>query len=322
MNKFMKKVKEKTDIYFGTVPKTAAFTIDRSIAYYDWSPECNANNQWFTEFIQHNLPNEAYKLNFYGVFGKGRFVRNKLDGGKIFFSGENLDKKFTKWNWNFGDYCLDYVDLAMGFGDIKNDKYLRFPLWILYVFSPKADKSEIIDTVNRINNTRYPKTRGCALIAGHDKHGTRTMVCEGVKNILDVEFAGRWRNNTQDLWDKYKDDKIAYLTNFKFTICPENINTQLYVTEKIFEAFMADAIPIYYGSNNNPEPNIINKSATILWSPDGNNEANIKLIQDLKSNDKLYNDFIAQPKLLPYTAEYVQDKFSELKDRIAKIIKK
>ena len=44
--------------------------------------------------------------------------------------GENLDKRFTKWNWIFGDYCIKDVDLAMGFADLKHEKYMRLPLWI------------------------------------------------------------------------------------------------------------------------------------------------------------------------------------------------
>ena len=52
---------------------------------------------------------------------------------------------------------------------------------------------------------------------------------------------------------------IKYVHEFKFNICPENRNVKDYVTEKLFEAFAAGAIPIYYGSDNNPEPEIINR---------------------------------------------------------------
>lgn len=59
------------------------------------------------------------------------------------------------------------------------------------------------------------------------------MVYNGVRDILDVKLAGKWKNNTTDLWDKFNNDKEAYLRTFKFNICAENDNTEHYVTEKI-----------------------------------------------------------------------------------------
>lgn len=78
------------------------------------------------------------------------------------------------------------------------------------------------------------------------------MIYKGVEDLLSRLIArGRWHNNTTELWDHYENNKILYLkNNSKFNICPENINTKDYVTEKLFEAFAADTIPVYYGSDN------------------------------------------------------------------------
>ena len=317
--KFLKKLA----IEFGYAPKIMATTSDRAITYYDWgySTEAGADSEWFTSFIHKNFPDLNSTLNFYGVYGKGKFVQRQIEGHKIFFSVENLDRKFTGWNWKFGDYALPYVDLAMGFGEIDNEKYLRFPLWIKYVFSPTSNQQGIVESVHCLNTTRYPKTKECALIAGHDKHGTRSMVYEGLKDLLTIDSAGHWQNNTTELWDIYNNDKLAYLRNFKFNICPENVNTNLYVTEKIFEAFAADAIPIYYGSDNQPEPGIINPEAVIFWNSKGDNAKARDLITKLKTDELFYQDFIAQPKLLPGAADYVYDRYKKLEDRIKNLLK-
>lgn len=308
-------------IQLGYAPKVSASTVDHSIIYYDWGNTVNAEEEWFTSFIRKNIPDLNVKLNFYGVYGKGKFVHRAIEGPKIFFSMENLDRKYTGWNWKFGDYALPYVDLAMGFGEIDNEKYLRFPLWIKYVFSPLVDKHGIRETVNRLNTTHYPKTKECALIAGHDKHGTRGMVYEGMKDLLSIDSAGHWNNNTTELWDTYNNDKLAYLRNFKFNICPENVNTNLYVTEKIFEAFLADAIPIYHGSDNQPEPGIINPEAVIFWNPNGDNRKAKDLIIKLKTDELFYQEFIAQPKLLPGAIDYVSDRYEKLEARIKHLLK-
>ena len=99
-------------------------------------------------------------------------------------------------------------------------------------------------------------------------------------NLFEIKCAGRWNNNTKELWEIYNDDKINYLKKFKFNICPENINTKNYVTEKIFEAIQADCIPIYYGSNNNPEPEILNKDRIIFWNFNSDNSKNKKMIHN------------------------------------------
>ena len=316
MIRYIDKVRDKINLEMGNIPKTEAKTLDGKFYFYDWANNYNAENDWFVKFIKHNITSISTKFNFYGVYGKGRFVRKTIEGKKIFFSPENLDKKFMKWNILFGDYCLPYVDLGMGFGDIKKDNYLRFPLWILYLFSPEANKKDVESTIDKINNTRYQKLKICALIAGHDKHGTRKMLLDGIKDVIPVDCAGKWENNTEDLWNKYNNDKIEYLKQFKFNICPENINTKNYVSEKLFEAFVADTIPIYYGSDNDPEPGLINKDAVVFWYKNSSNDKARKLIKELCVDDNAYSDFIKQKKILPAATDYIWSRYEELKQRL------
>ncbi len=316
MKNYINNFKNKIKIEIGLTPKTEAKALDGKFYFYDWANDYNVEDDWFVKFTRKNIDPINTRFNFYGVYGKGRFVRNEIDGKKIFFSPENLDKKFMKWNILFGDYCLPYVDLGMGFGDIKKDNYLRFPLWILYLFSPEANKNDIENTIYKINNTRYQKSKVCTLIAGHDKHGTRKMILDGVADLMPIDCAGRWQNNTKDLWEKYNNNKIKYLEEFKFNICPENINTKNYVTEKLFEAFLADSIPIYYGSNNDPEPGLINKDAIIFWKKNSANDKAKNLIRELYLDDKAYSDFIRQRKILPAAVDYIWNRYSTLKMKL------
>jgi len=46
-------------------------------------------------------------------------------------------------------------------------------------------------------------------------------------------------------------DKISTLARYKFCICFENMcNIEGYITEKIFDCFKANCIPVYYGASN------------------------------------------------------------------------
>lgn len=299
----------------GLEPKKEYHSQNGTFHYYNntINSEATAMNNWLTRFILKNFPLITKKINIYGEIGNNRFIKRSSDGIKIFHSGENLDKKGSNTHYKYGDYCLKYVDLALGFNnDIENSKYLRFPLWIMYLFAPEDDKDKIDEKVKAINALQFNKTKSCALIARHDKDGTRGMIYNKLKNIIDIECAGKWNNNTNDMWDLYNNDKIEYLKQFKFNICPENANTRWYVTEKLFEAFVAGCIPIYYGSDNDPEPGIVNKDAVIFWDKDGDNSKQISFIQQLLSDEQSYNEFINQPKLLPYTTEYVFDRYVHL----------
>ena len=54
-------------------------------------------------------------------------------------------------------------------------------------------------------------------------------------------------------------DKINYIKHSLFNICPENSSSEGYTTEKIFQAFEAGTIPLYWGYDL-PEKDILNKN--------------------------------------------------------------
>ncbi len=286
-------------------------------AYNLWG---DLDKEWFVQFLRCHFPDNITVINFFGPFGSPFYIKRKFEGKKVFFTLEDVEHPWTNRNLKYSNYLLKYVDLAMGYGEVNDKKYLRFPIWIRRSFSPEAGEQEIRSRIRQINETRYKKTQECVLICGHDKKGTREMVYNGVKDILDVKITGRWRNNTDELWTKYGDDKELYMRSFKFNICAENNNTEHYVTEKIFDAFISDCIPLYYGACNNPEPGLINRDAVIFWNKDGSNKENREKILELKNNEKYYKEFISQPKLLPAAEEYVIDRFAKLKGHFARIL--
>lgn len=298
----------------GKEPFLFAQTLEGRISYYDWW-QCDFNDEWFTRFIKKNFDGK-FEFNLYSVFGNGKFIRRDKRKNKIFFSGENLEKRFKKYN----DYCLNCSDLSMGFAEISREDYLRFPVWIICLFSPESDEKAILNKINEINFMKTKPLRDCALIATHDTWHTRAPIYNTLKSIMEITCAGKWNNNTEELWKVYYDDKISYLKNFKFNICPENTNTENYVTEKIFEAFIAGCIPIYYGANNKPEEEVINQNAVLFWDMNSDNDALIKEIKRILSNDDYYKKFSNKPRLLPESGEYVISKFRELKRKLSEML--
>lgn len=293
---------------------------DGIINYYNWwLPIYTERDIWFSNFINHHFPGNQQTINIYSVFGPTNIVsmyhkRSK----KIFFTGENVHKKANQ-HILYNDLCLKYVDLSLGFDYITKDNYIRFPLWILYIVPYNSDEKIIREIITSINNARSKKLFQCALIASHDLWNTRTKIYNELKNIVEIKCPGKWNHNTDDLWHKYDNDKLQYLRNFKFNICPENTNTYGYVTEKLFDAMRCGCIPIYYGSDNRPEPGLINPNSMILWD-NTDTEATINKIRILCHEKNAYDDFIAQEKLTSVAVEYIAERLYLLKKAIANFI--
>ena len=306
--------------YILNKPKTSNRTKDGLYREYNqWGPE-DLEQQWFVRFLRHHFPDNQTVVNFFGPVSTPFFIKRQFEGKKVFYTGEDVEHPGTQLALYYGDYCLDHTDLSLGFGQVQHARYLRFPYWILTTFSPEDDAAAIRERIKQINESHFEKSRECVLINKHDPAGTRELVYNGVKDILDVKLAGQWRNNTRELWDDFGNDKEAYLRTFKFNICAENNNTKDYVTEKIFDAFMADCIPLYYGALNDPEPGLINREAVIFWNKEGKNEENREIIRELKQNESFYREFMSRPKLLPAAEAYVIDRYAKLKEHFARIL--
>lgn len=305
---------------------------DNGIYYVNWIGE-----KWLEGFIKYNFPDkQKYNLCLCSVEGKPQKLQS-LDVPKIFFSGENLEpviehnrcKKLVnediyKWLISrakyYGDYRLDEVNLAMGYAKKVADNYLRFPLWLMYLFPYDVNIAKIKSIVDDINAIQSKNINEAACINRHDVFGIREFICNDLSNVLTINYAGKWRNNTEDLWKVYNNDKLLYLKNFKFNICPENMDAPGYCTEKIFDALRCGCIPIYAGCLNNPEPEIINQDFVIFWDLDGGNYEQIKLVNRLNKDDNYYQKFMKQPKLKENAADYIAEYFENLKYMVRKIL--
>lgn len=308
----------------------------KNISFVNWWKE-NPEEDWFARFIYHHFPDCDNKIRFYSVFGPGWKMNDRYHGIRIFYSGENLaphieysgmeKRKSVETYWKYrtlcyGDCAIKQVDLSLGMSrNVSADNYMRFPEWIPFIFDPESSKEDIKDRVREINDARAnPNAQDAVLLASHDDYGTRERICRDVEKIIPITYAGKWRNNSTDLWEKYADNKREYLKNFRFNICPENVDAPGYCTEKIFDAFLSGTIPIYHGDRNNPEPGLINSDAVIFWDYNGDNSEQLTKLNRLLTDEHYYEEFMHQPKLTDETVEFVYNKMQELKKRIAGLI--
>ena len=179
----------------------------------------------------------------------------------------------------------------------------------------------IYKRLNEINNIRYNKTKFAALINKWDPSNIRMPIYNSVSKIDHISCPGKFLHNDDSLKNEYNDNKLEYLKQFKFNICPENCVEDGYITEKMLHSFMAGCIPIWNGDKN-IEGEIINKNAVLYWDNNADNTEIIKEIETLHKNDDLYDKFIKQKRFNTDAAtDYIYNQIILLHTKIEDLIK-
>ncbi|WP_394958760.1 glycosyltransferase family 10 domain-containing protein [uncultured Helicobacter sp.] len=111
----------------------------------------------------------------------------------------------------------------------------------------------------RTTQTSVPKReKFCAFMASHSDKYTWMRECffETLSQYKQVDSGGGWNNNVGGIVGNrynegdYRLSKRKWLENYKFNICFENGSYPGYLTEKLFDAYIAGCIPIYWGDTS------------------------------------------------------------------------
>lgn len=301
------------------------FSRDHRVKLYNWSRPFD-QDIWLIDFIEkrgllNNKPKA--KIGLYSIFAP--FWLSSFDNAdaRIFVERENLHKPLMQpWLHRFLDD--DRINLSLGFDEIDHPQYMRFPFWLMWnVFSPTADYIDIKTKIERMDlpsNHSYDDRKFCAYLCSHDDKGRRKMY-EQFSTIGKVDCDGKLFHNNDELKTIYNDNKLAYLRQYRFNLTPENTNHEGYVTEKLFEAICAGCIPIYHGSNNNPEPDILNKDAIIFIEVGAENTEAIQTVHSLNVSKDAYLHFANQKRFTTNAPEIIWSYYTDLESRITEIIK-
>lgn len=303
------------------------------VQYFNFWDKQTADEIWFTGFLKSRgffdrFPHANFA--FFSTLGSVRFLRvDELlhpfgrNRKRVFFTGENVHYPvFKDYQKNLLDHAS--IGLSLGFDYVDDARYLRFPIWILEMFPPDSDINDIKRICNQLSFQKLEDSRNrfCALVAGTSTMlGTESLemrksMVEKLNLIDRVDCAGKLLRNTDELQERFHDDKAEFLKLYRFFICPENISVAGYVTEKVFHAIGSGCVPIYMGSLNNPEPEVLNHEAILFWEKDGDNESLLRKVGELHGNNLLYKEFFEQPRLKNDAWEVVANYFDDLERRL------
>ena len=279
---------------------------------------------WLRDFIEHHklLDGSKKKIGVFFPFGHKWMMRLNRSDIKIFIARENIHRE--QWV-DYAQNALDVpsLDLSLGFDYGDTDRYMRFPLWIMWLFPPTVTFEDIKEWCKQVDspeNKSYKDRKFCSFLCSHDDIG-RDEIYEQLASVGRVDCDGRYKHNNDELKQKYNDDKLLYLQHYRFNLCPENSSDVGYVTEKLFEAVHSGCVPIYSGNGGeNPEPDIINPYAIIWVDLFKDNAEALKQIAALNSDEAAYMKFANQPRLMPDAAERIWGYIQELERRLRTLI--
>lgn len=163
----------------------------------------------------------------YSVFSTRHIHYNCV---RIFYTGENCRADF-----NFCDYAItfDYLDFE--------NRHLRYPLYLHNLAG--LDKNSAMFQKSNFGSD-FARRKFCSFVVSNGKADElRSAVFGALSAYKRVDSAGKFKNNV----GFYVDNKIAFLSQYKFNICFENSYTNGYITEKIIDAKKANSVPIYWG---------------------------------------------------------------------------
>lgn len=294
--------------------------VGKQVQYWNWWKD-NSTAYWLQRFIENGslLKNTNEKIALCSIFGE-REVLDRVRGKKIFFSGENLHMPDKK---PYADALLGdkQCRLSLGFDYYEDNRYLRFPLWLTYVFEPTLDELKIRE---RCEQLRYPfvgnRESFACLIARADNSGLRTEMYNMMSELGKVDCPSGLYHNDNSLKELFGDNKISYMQRYQFNICPENSNAYGYCTEKVFEAIAAGCIPVYWGCYNQPEPKILNQEAIIFWNQKNGGKEAIAQLRELSTEPMKLEAFMHQPRLVEGAEKEVIRMMNELLDKLKILI--
>lgn len=133
-----------------------------------------------------------------------------------------------------------------------NDKLINEQVIKYHIPMPKKNKNYSIPFSSKkllVNITSNKKSN-----KPYELYSERLKVIKYFEhNYLDDFdlFGFGWQDSNFQSYKGIVSDKIKTLANYKFALCLENMyNVEGYITEKIFDCFYANCVPIYLGASN------------------------------------------------------------------------
>lgn len=224
---------------------------------------------WFNVSIDQKNPD----IVLYSCFGEKHIHYNCK---RVFICGESVVPDFNTCDYSISTVKIDYAG--------RN-------LWI-----PEAYFSQSTQKVAHEITQELTKRKFCSFIYSQENIGYgakyRKTFCEKLMQYQHVDCPGKVLHNldSPELSARHNgswhQSKIHFLSKYKFNIAFENAEAPGYITEKLVDCYMANTVPIYWGSRGDISPY---PKESMIYANDFNSiDDLIAKIKEVNENDDLY----------------------------------
>lgn len=193
-----------------------------------------------SEFAEVEVSNNPDFL-ISGVYGDDFLKYNCV---RIIYISEEDEPDF-----NLFDYAIGYSKMVF------YDRYLEQPFYARLGYEKRLEES--LEKHNKSIEYYLSKRKFCNFIYSNgfaDKF--RQDAFRALNDYKHVDSAGRFLNNMGDIdiagsrtSENYADSKIKFMQDYRFTIAFGNAQKPGYADEKVFDAWRAGTIPIFWGDS-------------------------------------------------------------------------
>jgi hypothetical protein len=235
----------------------------------------------------------------YLLFGDRNFGNNNVNFDpnsviKIFYTGENQ----RPW-----DYICHY---AISFDHLETERLYRLPLYVVFDYDNEKNGIPCYAKHVRKEEDIVRKNGFCSFVVRNPNCEKRNIFFHKLSQYKQITSGGPLFNNIGYVLPYGKDamkSKLEWLPNFKFNMCFENSSYPGYTTEKIYEAFIGNTIPIYWGSTTVETD--FNPKAFLNYHDYGNDEDFIEAIIEIDNDYYKYLDMYMQPMFVKNTNRFM-----------------
>ena len=223
----------------------------------------------------------------YDIFGSQHLdIEQKYNCVKIFWNVENTVPDFQGHDYLIGVHYMFYMD-----------RYYRKPTNTTGLSSMGS-----VYNLNKLMGKDFRNKKFCAWVVSNGGFDVRNHFYEKLNQYKTIDMGGSFKNNIG-----YKvRNKKEFLSDYKFSLCFENSKTDGYISEKLFNAFEAGTIPIYYGDDTILE--LLNKKSYIHIKDESEFDEKIELIKKIDQDDNLYEKMIKEKIVLDDERYYREEK--------------
>jgi len=238
-------------------------------------------------------PSEAEYL-FCNIFGN-KYEYCKYPQIRIMYVAENYLPDL-----NLVDYAISTYPISLV------DRCFYYPM-----YAQAHNNASVIASHKRplTKNDLQGKIYFANFISGHEsEYKMRGRFFQKLSEYKRVEAPGKYLNNMPngEIVDWENSSKTDFQRKCKFTLCFESTKSEGFVTEKIMDAFYADTIPIYYGSDTVKD--IFNEKAFINVADYPDFDAVMERVKELDGDDEKYLEVVNQPVFVDEAREIAIDK--------------